>query len=540
MSANALSAWRHPDTGHAIQWLKDAVSLAKDGRLDAAIHPLEKYIKFKPDHFEAIHLRAEILLKKDDFDGAIKGFTHAIQLKPLNGLPYYNLAQTLQKKGSNKEAIRLYNMALELKFEPSITLNGMGIALRESKKTDEAMSVFNQLITQHPDYLPGYINRCTVFLRQHQLKKAIADCDTALGINENYLDAWYNRGFCFGELLDYQEAHHCYHQVLLRDPDNKKVMFAMALIKLALGDYANGWKEYEVRFDDTSLGLKKPAIQHDVWDGKTPLCSKRVAVYIEQGLGDILQFCRFVPRLADMGAEVWLIAPQSLTRLLESLDSRIHITTGEISAPDYAIMLMSLPYLLGINEESEFGRAGYLSAPSGLVTWWQQQLGGNGRVRIGLAWSGNSTHKNDHERSLALADLLAVLPPHLDYVVVQKDIRADDAALLASQSSHRIAQPEKQDFADTAALCASLDLVISVDTSVAHLAGAVGCPLWVLLPHNPDWRWLLGRDDSPWYAGARLWRQPAHGDWQRPLQALAQALLQAYPELQPAVLPTGH
>lgn len=181
-----------------------------------------------------------------------------------------------------------------------------------------------------------------------------------------------------------------------------------------------------------------------------------------------------------------------------------------------------------------------MSAPSGLVTWWQQQLGGNGRVRIGLAWSGNSTHKNDHERSLALADLLAVLPPHLDYVVVQKDIRADDAALLASQSSHRIAQPEKQDFADTAALCASLDLVISVDTSVAHLAGAVGCPLWVLLPHNPDWRWLLGRDDSPWYAGARLWRQPAHGDWQRPLQALAQALLQAYPELQPAVLPTGH
>lgn len=222
-----------------------------------------------------------------------------------------------------------------------------------------------------------------------------------------------------------------------------------------------------------------------------------------------------------------------LKRLLQSMDPRVTVVDGgQLPEMAFNAPLLSLPRLLQLHDESRFGSSAYLHPDADDMAAWQHKLGPRRQPRIGLTWSGNAKHVNDHERSLSLAALLAVLPVAAEYVVVQKDIRADDTALLASQTRHCIVQLPKQDFADTAALCANLDLVISVDTSVAHLAGAVGCQLWVLLPHNPDWRWQLDRHDSPWYAGARLWRQPAHGDWETPLQALAAALYQVYPELQ--------
>lgn len=521
--------------------LARAVQLFDQNRPEQAIVPLDQYLSLRPQHYDAVHLRAELALQIKDFDNAIKRFMTAISLKPLDWRAYYNLGLTLQEYRRYGEALRVYDMALELSPTTCSVLNNRGVVLRDLQRYGDAEESFQRTLALDPTFLNAYVNLACIHVRRHQLAQGLTECDRALAINPHFTDAWYNRGFILGESLRFDEAEASYQQVLAREPAHRKAQFAVALCHLVRGRFAQGWQAYETRWLETSLGINKMPLTSPEWDGLAPLGGQRILVYFEQGLGDTLQFCRFVPRLADLGAEVWLIVQPALKRLLESLDPRVTVVDGgKMPEMDYNAPLLSLPRLLQLHEEAQFGGHAYLTPPTDALAHWQTRLGPRLRPRIGLTWSGNAKHSNDHERSLALAELLAVLPTGADYVVVQKDIRDEDAALLARQDSHRILQWPKQDFADTAALCASLDLVISVDTSVAHLAGAVGCPLWVLLPHNPDWRWLLGRDDSPWYAGARLWRQPAHGDWQRPLQALAQALLQAYPELQPAVLPTGH
>ncbi|WP_409421709.1 hypothetical protein ABHF91_01340 [Pseudaeromonas sp. ZJS20] len=189
---------------------------------------------------------------------------------------------------------------------------------------------------------------------------------------------------------------------------------------------------------------------------------------------------------------------------------------------DLAVPLLSLPHRLGLLQESDLHAEPYLSADPNRQAYWQAWLGPRQRPRIGLAWSGNPKHRNDHERSLPLAELLRLLPEGLEYVVLQKEMLEEDAALLAQTPALR--RPALGDFADSAALCSQLDLVISVDTCVAHLAGALGCPLWLVLPQNPDWRWLLAREDSPWYEQIRLWRQPSHGDWPAVMTAAGRAL----------------
>lgn len=526
MSAKPQINWlRQPKRESDNVLLEKAITLFGQDRLPEAIAPLERYLGLHPNHYEAVHLRAEIALKQDDLDGAIKGFTKAISLQPLKGQTYYNLGIALQQRGNFNEALRLYDMALDLKHSPNKVLNNRGYILRKTKRYDEALATFNALLEQDPQFLQAYINRSGTFLRLHRLQEALADCDTALSIDKNYVDAWFNRGFISSEALDYRSAMQSYEEVLKRNPSHWKAKFALSLRSLALADFSNGWQQYEVRFLETSLGIKKLNMPIPEWDGTASIEGKRVLVYFEQGLGDTLQFCRFVPRLADLGAEVWLMVQPALHTLIESLDPRLNVVSGgQLPVIDFILPLMSLPRVLQINDEQEFGTDCYLSAPAYVVSEWQAALGEKRTPRIGLTWSGNAKHQNDHERSLSLTTLLPHLPTGLEYVVVQKDLRDEDAALLASQTTHTIRQLPKEDFADTAALCQNLDLVISVDTSVAHLAGAVGCPLWVLLPFNPDWRWQLERCDSPWYGESRLWRQPNYGDWNGILTELGQQL----------------
>lgn len=523
--STTLPAHRQMQRNNEKTLLAKAVRLFEQSKWSEAIPVLDRYISLHPDHYDAIHLRAEIALKQDDFDSAIKGFARAITLQPLLPSAYHNFGMTMQNRGNYKEAIRLYDMALDLNPSLKTSRSNRAFVLHQLTRYDEALAEFTALIEQEPQYLEPYINRCNTYLKLRRPEDALADCERALSQDRHCVDAWFNRGFIFGERLDYSGAMANYREVLKRQPSHFKAQFALALLSLAQADFSNGWQQYEVRFQEKSLGIKRMTSKIPEWDGVASLKSKRVAVYFEQGLGDTLQFCRFVPRLADLGAEVWLMVQPALHTLVESLDPRIHVTSGgRLPEIDYILPLLSLPRTLQINNERDFGVTPYLCAPTTFLTKWQAMLGTKQVPRVGLTWSGNNKHLNDHNRSLSLATLLPYLPAGLEYMVIQKDLRDEDATLLASQTTHTIRQFPKEDFADSAALCQNLDLVISVDTSVAHLAGAVGCPLWVLLPHNPDWRWQLGRNDSPWYGQCRLWRQPNYGDWNSVLSELGEQL----------------
>jgi len=238
-------------------------------------------------------------------------------------------------------------------------------------------------------------------------------------------------------------------------------------------------------------------------------------LYSEQGLGDAMQFCRFATAVADRGATVILEVQAPLASLLASVNgvSRVIVEKSPLPEFDLRCPLLSLPLALKTTIDTIPAATPYLRSDAAKVAWWRTRLGDRGNPRIGLAWSGNPKQGNDHNRSTRLADWIDHLPPEFEYFCLQKEIRPADEEILAANPWISRLEDELHDFSDTAALCECLDLVISVCTSMAHLSGALGRPTWVLLPFNPDWRWLLDRGDSPWYPTAKLYRQQASGDW---------------------------
>jgi hypothetical protein len=286
------------------------------------------------------------------------------------------------------------------------------------------------------------------------------------------------------------------------------------MLKLLLGDYEEGWELYEWRWKDWGRDFVRPFPQ-PLWLGDAPIAGKTLLIHPEQGLGDFIQCCRYIPMVEAMGAKVLVEVTAPLVPLISTLKGSFSVVRSGQPLPhfDFHCPIMSLPLAFRTTVETIPANVPYLFADPARKALWQQRLGPRTRMRVGLAWSGNPSHKNDLNRSMPFRALAPWLALAVDFHVLQKDIRPEDAAALAQFPNVQVHSAELGDFADTAALADEMDLVISVDTSVAHLAGALGRPLWVLLPFNPDYRWFLDRSDSPWYPSATLFRQPALGDW---------------------------
>ena len=294
---------------------------------------------------------------------------------------------------------------------------------------------------------------------------------------------------------------------------------------LLAGDFSTGWREHEWRLK-SHPELQRAFVQ-PLWLGDTPLAGKTILLHAEQGLGDTLQFCRYAPLVAAQGARVVLEVQTPLVELLRDLAGIASVVArGEpLPAFDLHCPLLSLPLAFGTTLDTIPAHIPYLHAPSERMAAWQARLGATTRPRIGLVWSGNAGHKRDRARSIPLYALMPLFDLDAAFVSLQKEVRAADAAVLQQTAKIIDVSPALETFADTAALIAQLDLVIAVDTSVAHLTGALGKPLWLLLPAAPDWRWLTARDDSPWYPTARLFRQTDTRVW-GPVVARMRAALQ--------------
>jgi hypothetical protein len=312
----------------------------------------------------------------------------------------------------------------------------------------------------------------------------------------------------------FDEVLATYGRIRSIEPDNAKAEFASGLNRLLLGDFATGWKEREARWRVAGL----PVVR---WDGGEPLWrgeslkGKTILAYSDEGLGDALQFARYVPMLAERGARVVLVVPDSLHALLSTTPGVwqcLPSSATTLPAIDVWCPLSSLPLVFETRADS-IPPPLRLSAPADRIKAWRSRLGAHDKLRVGLVWSGNPTHPNDRSRSIALPSLARLLDVDATFISLQRDPRPDDKAFLLAHTGIVDLTTHLTEFSETAALVQCLDLVITVDTSVAHLAGTLGCPTWVLLPHVPDWRWLLGRDDSPWYPSMRLFRQSDSRDY---------------------------
>jgi len=296
--------------------------------------------------------------------------------------------------------------------------------------------------------------------------------------------------------------------------------------KLLSGDFAEGWKQYEWRWQTDGFATTKRDLRQPRWQGHQSLDGKTILLHAEQGLGDTMQFCRYASLVAARRAKVILQVPRALKSLLTGLAGVAHLIADDEAVPlfDFHCPLLSLPLALNTTLATIPVDIPYLFAEHSAVAAWRKRLPATDEMRIGIAWSGNPLHRHDYKRSIALAEFAALFDVRSKFVCLQNEVRTSDAEILDRYPDIAYFGDVLHDFSDTAALIATLDLVITVDTAIAHLAAAMGKRVWILLPFQPDWRWLTLRPDSPWYPSARLFRQSALGDWKSVIVKVRQAL----------------
>ncbi len=327
------------------------------------------------------------------------------------------------------------------------------------------------------------------------------------------------------ELKRFDEALESFAHALALNPENADANFNEGMTRLLIGDFSAGWKKYEWRWKAKQQAHARDFSQ-PLWLGGEPIAGKTILVHAEQGYGDTIQFVRYVPMLARVGAKIVLEVQPPLKPLLASFEGALIVARGEpLPAFDLHCPILSLPLAFKTEQASIPASIPYLQAPHDRVEKWKQRLPRQGELVVAIAWSGSATHEQDLVRSIAiekLAPLLAI--PDIQWISIQRELRPGNAEFLAAHPKIAHVGAELADFADTAAVLSQADLTISVDTSTVHLAGALGRPVWVLLQYIPDFRWLLDREDSPWYPSARLFRQPDFGDWKSVIERIAREL----------------
>lgn len=514
-----------------------------------------------PQRAENLHQRGILALRQDDFQGALDAIHQAIALAPSHAALYCNRGIAWQRLGNLALAIADYDQAIAL--DPSLALAhaNRGVACMENGQSTEALASFARALALAPDHAATHSNWGNALLELNRADAALEHYDQALRIDPNHAVHHLHRGlaclqldrfapatdafqqalgldpgcataYCYlGEVHRAQnrhtEARTCYTQALALEPDHADTQFFLSLSLLANSEWARGWPLYEWRWRSQAARLRPRQIDIPLWLGQVPLEGQRLLVHCEQGLGDTLQFCRYLPQLVQRGAQVVVEAPATLLPLLQTLAGDCEwVPTGATLPPlSLHCPLLSLPLALGAGAPAPMAPGGYLHVPETYQRKWAAKRPRGERRRLGIAWSGNPLHRNDRHRSLRLADLLPFLPTDWDLVVMQTEVPDADGPVL--QAAPNCEQPGAavQDFADSAALCASIDLLLTVDTSLAHLGGALGCPTWLLLPWRADWRWGVAGDRSDWYPGMRLYRQPALHDWHSVLARVRADLL---------------
>ncbi|WP_413197093.1 tetratricopeptide repeat protein [Pararobbsia alpina] len=502
------------------------LALKTRGRLHDAIAAFDRALEFDPQYFQAWMERGLAFGALDRVNDAIASFDKAIAIEPTSLTAIGHRGDALRRAGQIDQALACFDHVLTSDPDDTVALLGRGAALSNVRRNAEALECIEPVLSLQPHNVHALNNRGNVLVNLHRYEEAIQSFERVLELDPTYIAAWINIANVLATLNRYDDAKAASDRALTLGPESPAAHWNAALIDLRAGRYDSGWERYEVRWLMTGFGAPKHR-NIKQWLGKDDLKGKRIVLWHEQGLGDTIQFCRYAIMVAALGASVVLEVQPALKPLIaESFKGVAQVIgTGE-AGPfcDYSTSLMSLPLAFETRAESIPFAPRYLKANPARVQAWSERLGpSQGKLRIGLACTGNPKHKGDLERSIDLG-MLASISRYGELYIVQKDARQGDRATLAARPEIVHFGDALTDFGETAALVENLDVVISVDTSLAHLAGALGKPVWILLPTHADWRWQLERDDSPWYPSARLFRQRTAGAWDEVVARVCEAL----------------
>ncbi|MBV8635375.1 MAG: tetratricopeptide repeat protein, partial [Burkholderiaceae bacterium] len=420
------------------------------------------------------------------------------------------LGVALQRQGRLAQAFPALLRAAQMLPEDDEAQGNLGLALLEADELALGERFLRRALELAPDNAMAWNNLAHGLARQGRLIEAEDLQRHTLELEPAHREFIHNLGSILHDQGRIAEAEACYRQALALDPLFPHAHWYLGMCRLQQADFAAGWREYEWRWQTPRLMGERSRYGGPRWTGEQDIADKTVLLWAEQGLGDTLQFCRYVREVAARGARAVLDVPATFVRLLAPL-APVNDQAGTVPAHDFHCPLMSLPPALG--QDGIAPCAPYLHADAALTALWRERLGPQRKPRVGIAWSGNRRHIQDYRRSIPVEHFMTLASPACEFVCLQAALSESERALLDALACPHF-ENLLTDYAETAALIANLDLVLCVDTSVAHLAAAMGKPVWLLLSYQADWRWLSGRDDSPWYPTLKIFRQPRLGDWQ--------------------------
>ena len=487
-------------------------------RLDEALASYDRAIALRAAYPEALTNRGNALRLLRRSDDALASYERAIAVRPNYIDAHYNRGAMLEELQRWDDAAACYENVLALEPNFAEAHNNLGNVLQALNRYDEALAAYGRALALKPRYAEALTNRGNVLRRLHRYDEAMADHDAALSLRPGFAEAFNNRGSVHHDAGRFDEATADYRQVFALNPMHFEARANMALTQLLLGDWEHGWDGYEFRFYKKSNASYRPDNPASEWSGEA-LEGRRILLFAEQGFGDAIQFIRYIPEIQARGAQVTVMANRRVHRLLGTVAPGVEFVTTATPAMhfDFQAPLMSLPRLLHVRVDTIRAPQSYLHADAMRTEMWRARLGSHG-FRVGLAWQGNPAGSVDHGRSIPLREFAPL--SHVErvrLVSLQKNHGAEQIdtrpAGMALETPGHDFDGGADAFVDTAAMMMNLDLVITSDTSIAHLAGALGRPVWVALKKVPDWRWLLDREDSPWYPTMRLFRQSRIDDW---------------------------
>jgi tetratricopeptide (TPR) repeat protein len=503
-----------------------AAKFALDEVLEAKA-AYRKALTLKPNFPEAYLNLGNALYHEGNFQSAAVSFRCAISLRPNYVKAYCNLGNALSGMGRHKDAVVAYERALAIEADSSAARHNLGNALLSLREYGRAEECFRQLLQPDSSIAEHHNSLGNALLQQRRLLEA-EDCyRTALQLKPDYAAAHTNLANALLALGRREEMEGHYRHSLQLDPKSPGTQYNLALACLREGKFREGWQRHEWRWQFRELSLRPRKFKQSQWNGQQ-LNGETVLLHAEQGLGDTIQFIRYLPLVAARGARVVLeVQPQLLT-LLQAATCAVQVCARGEALPDFAyhLPLMSLPLVFDTDIDSIPSSSPYLHVDESSIERARRVHPRRGpNLRVGLVWAGNPRFRGDQVRSTSLEALLPLSEIEcIDIFSLQFGAAVEQIVPLQIQFPLTDACSKSKDFAETAALVATLDLVISVDTAIAHLAGAMGLPVWVLLPYLADWRWLERREDSPWYPRARLFRQPSPGDWRAVAERVRDAL----------------
>jgi tetratricopeptide (TPR) repeat protein len=493
------------------------------GRLGEAERLYQEFLRFSPLHPDGLHLLGLLQHQQGQHGAAIDYICRAISVKPGSTVFWTNLSAVYQALKLLPEAVDAAGQAVRLNPDYAEAHNNLGVALLALGRLNEAAASFQQALHLRPDYARAHNNLGVVLREQGHLDESVRSFQKAVDIVPDYAEAHSNLGVVLREQGNLDESARSLQKALQINPNDADAHKNLGFLLLRLGDFEEGWSQYEWRWQ--TKGFKRRNFTAPPWDGR-PLHGKSLLLYAEQGLGDTIQFVRYAPLLRQQGCRVIVECQKPLRQLLSSCLGIDQLVVQEEELPpfDFHVPMLSLPRLLRTDASNIPADVPYLFAREDLVRYWRDRLSDANAFKIGICWQGSPTYEGDRRRSFALEHFSVLAEvPGVQLISLQKGVGTEQIADV--RFSVRTLGPELDEtngaFTDTAAVMRNLDLVVASDTAVVHLAGALAVPVWVALAKVSDWRWLLDREDSPWYPTMRLFRQSERGNWQQVFERMA-------------------